>query len=77
DVVDAEGRPVRGSVGELVLRAPWPGMTRGFWNDPDRYEDTSWATLPGLWVHGDWASIDSDGYWFVHGRSDDTIKVAG
>ncbi len=77
DVVDAEGRPVRGSVGELVLRAPWPGMTRGFWNDPDRYEDTYWATLPGLWVHGDWASIDSDGYWFVHGRSDDTIKVAG
>lgn len=77
DVVDAEGRPVRGSVGELVLRQPWPGMTHGFWNDPERYEDTYWSALPGLWVHGDWASIDSDGYWFVHGRSDDTIKVAG
>ncbi|WP_018410973.1 AMP-binding protein [Methyloversatilis thermotolerans] len=77
DVVDAEGQPVRGSVGELVLRQPWPGMTQGFWNDPARYEDSYWSTLPGLWVHGDWASIDSDGYWFVHGRSDDTIKVAG
>jgi acetyl-CoA synthetase len=77
DVVDAEGKPVRGSVGELVLRQPWPGMTHGFWNDAERYEDTYWSTLPGLWVHGDWASIDSDGYWFVHGRSDDTIKVAG
>lgn len=77
DVVDAEGKPVRGSVGELVLRQPWPGMTQGFWNDPERYEDTYWSALPGLWVHGDWASIDSDGYWFVHGRSDDTIKVAG
>ncbi|WP_341930788.1 AMP-binding protein [Methyloversatilis discipulorum] len=77
DVVDAEGKPVRGSVGELVLRQPWPGMTHGFWNDPERYEDTYWSALPGLWVHGDWASIDSDGYWFVHGRSDDTIKVAG
>ncbi|MFW2457575.1 AMP-binding protein, partial [Methyloversatilis discipulorum] len=73
DVVDAEGKPVRGSVGELVLRQPWPGMTHGFWNDPERYEDTYWSALPGLWVHGDWASIDSDGYWFVHGRSDDTI----
>lgn len=77
DVVDAEGKPVRGSVGELVLRQPWPGMTHGFWNDPERYEDTYWSALPGLWVHGDWASIGSDGYWFVHGRSDDTIKVAG
>lgn len=77
DVVDGDGRPVRGSVGELVLRQPWPGMTRGFWNDDERYEDTYWSTLPGLWVHGDWASMDSDGYWFVHGRSDDTIKVAG
>lgn len=77
DVVDAEGKPVRGSVGELVLRQPWPGMTQGFWNDAERYEDTYWSTLPGVWVHGDWASIDSDGDWFVHGRSDDTIKVAG
>jgi acetyl-CoA synthetase len=77
DVVDGEGNPVRGTVGELVVRKPWPGMARGFWNDAVRYEETYWSDLPGIWRHGDWASIDSDGYWFVHGRSDDTIKVAG
>ena len=77
DVVDAEGRPVRGEVGELVIRAPSPGMTRGFWNDPERYLETYWRRFPGTWVHGDWATIDPDGYWFILGRSDDTIKVAG
>lgn len=78
DVVDAEGTPVRGEVGELVLRAPWPGMTRGFWGgERERYLDTYWRRLPGTWVHGDWALIDHDGYWYLHGRSDDTLKVAG
>lgn len=77
DVVDEAGRPVRGAVGELVLRRPWPGMTRGFWNDPARYEATYWARWPGLWAHGDWAEIDEHSYWYIHGRSDDTIKVAG
>jgi acetyl-CoA synthetase len=77
DVVDAEGRPLRGEVGELVCRRPFPGMTRGFWRDPERYLDTYWRRLPGIWVHGDWASIDEDGYWFLHGRSDDTLNIAG
>jgi acetyl-CoA synthetase len=77
DVVDAGGRPVRGEVGELVCRKPFPGMTRGFWRDPERYLDTYWRRLPGVWVHGDWASIDEDGYWFLHGRSDDTLNIAG
>ncbi len=78
DVIDPSGSPVRGSVGELVLRAPWPGMTRGFWGgDRERYLDTYWRRLPGTWVHGDWALIDGDGYWYLHGRSDDTLKVAG
>jgi acetyl-CoA synthetase len=77
DVVDAEGRPLRGAVGELVVRAPWPGMTRGFWRDPERYLDAYWRRLPGTWVHGDWCEIDADGYWYIHGRSDDTLKVAG
>ena len=77
DVVDAEGRPLRGEVGELVCRKPFPGMTRGFWRDPERYLDTYWRRLPGIWVHGDWASIDEDGYWFLHGRSDDTLNIAG
>ena len=77
DVVDDQGRPVRNHVGELVVRAPWIGMTRGFWNDPERYEQTYWSRFPGVWVHGDWAAIDDDGLWYIVGRSDDTIKVAG
>jgi acetyl-CoA synthetase len=77
DVVDPTGQPLRGEVGELVIRRPQPGMTRGFWNDPDRYVETYWSRLPGVWVHGDWAVVDSDGYWFIRGRSDDTLKVAG
>jgi acetyl-CoA synthetase len=77
DVVDEAGRPVRGSVGELVVRKPWPGMTRGFWRDPERYVETYWSRISDVWVHGDWATIDDDGFWFIQGRSDDTIKVAG
>jgi acetyl-CoA synthetase len=79
DVVDTDGRSIRGAVGELVLRAPWPGMTRGFWAEPDdeRYVETYWRRIPGTWIHGDWAATDADGYWYIHGRSDDTLKVAG
>jgi acetyl-CoA synthetase len=77
DVVDDAGAPVRGRVGELVIRAPMPGMTRGFWRDRERYEETYWARWPGLWAHGDWAEVDPDGFWYIHGRSDDTLKVAG
>jgi acetyl-CoA synthetase len=77
DVVDSEGRSVRGEVGELVCRKPFPGMTRGFWRDPERYLDAYWRRLPGIWVHGDWALVDEDGFWFLHGRSDDTLNIAG
>ncbi len=77
DVVDADGSPLRGEVGELVIRQPWPGMTQGFWRDPERYLEAYWCRLPGVWVHGDWARIDDDGFWYIRGRSDDTIKVAG
>jgi len=77
DVVDEQGQPVRNKVGELVVRAPWIGMTRGFWNDSERYVQAYWSRFPGVWVHGDWAAIDEDGLWYVLGRSDDTIKIAG
>ena len=77
DVVDADGVPVRGEVGELVIRQPWIGMTRGFWNDADRYLDAYWSRFDGIWTHGDFAAIDDDGLWYILGRSDDTIKVAG
>ena len=79
DVYDPDGRPLGPGqgVGELVCTKPWPAMTRGIWGDPERYLATYWSRWPDVWVHGDWASIDEDGDWFLHGRSDDTIKVAG
>ena len=77
DVFDDEGRSVRGEVGELVCTRAWPGMTRGIWGDPERYLETYWRRFPGVWTHGDWASVDDDGYWFLHGRSDDTLNIAG
>ena len=77
DVFDDTGRPVRGSVGELVVRAPWPGMTKGFWQGDDRYFDTYWSRFPGSWQQGDFAYVDADGFWFLLGRSDDTIKLGG
>ncbi len=77
DVVDDDCQPIRGAVGELICRRPWPAMTRGMWKEPERYLETYWSRWPGVWWHGDWASIDDDGQWFLHGRSDDTIKLAG
>jgi acetyl-CoA synthetase len=77
DVLDENGQPVRNQVGELVIKAPWIGMTRGFWKDSKRYEDTYWSRWPNVWVHGDFAAIDADGLWYILGRSDDIIKIAG
>jgi acetyl-CoA synthetase len=79
DVFDGAGQSVlgTGAVGELVCKQPWPGMTRGIWGDPDRYIETYWSTYDGVWRHGDWARVDEDGQWFLLGRSDDTINVAG
>lgn len=79
DVLSPEGASLvaTGEVGELVCRKPFPGMTRGFWGDPERFLETYWQRFPGIWTHGDWASVDADGYWFLHGRSDDTLNIAG
>ncbi len=77
EVVDETGTPVRGRKGYLVCTAPAPSMTRGIWNDPARYLDTYWSRFPGMWYHGDWASVDADGYWFLHGRADESMNVAG
>ena len=76
-VFNEQGQPVSGEVGELVVRQPYLGMTLGFWKDPQRYLDTYWSRWPNVWMHGDWAMIDPDGLWYILGRSDDTIKVAG
>ncbi|SPS01832.1 AMP-binding protein [Cupriavidus taiwanensis] len=78
DIVDENGKSVGpGGVGELVLRAPSIGLTRGLWHDRERYLSSYWSRLPGTWMHGDRAAIDDDGFWYVLGRSDDTLKVAG
>ena len=76
-VFNDRGQPVTGEVGELVIRQPYLGMTLGFWKDPERYLETYWSRWPDIWVHGDWAMVDRDGLWYILGRSDDTIKVAG
>jgi acetyl-CoA synthetase len=79
DVVDDDAKPLRGVVGELVCRQPWPSMTRGIWNDPSgsRYHEAYWSTFDGLWRHGDHALVDDEGSWFILGRSDDVMNVAG
>jgi acetyl-CoA synthetase len=77
DVLDENGNSIREAVGELAIRKPWIGQARGFWKDPDRYLNTYWSRFPNIWVHGDWAMIDADGHWYILGRSDDTLKIAG
>ena len=77
DVVDESGQPVKNQVGELIIRKPWIGMTRGFWKDEKRYLETYWDRYKDIWVHGDFAAIDEDNLWYILGRSDDTIKVSG
>ncbi|MBK6722482.1 MAG: AMP-binding protein [Acidobacteria bacterium] len=78
DILDDEGNPVEpGKVGELVIKQPWIGMARGFWQEKERYLDTYWRRFKDIWVHGDFAMRDKDGHWFILGRSDDTLKVAG
>lgn len=77
DVFDDDGNAVRDEVGELVCKQPWPAMTRGIWGDDERYMESYWSMYDGVWRHGDWAKIDEDGQWFLLGRSDDTINIAG
>ncbi len=77
DVYDDDGNPIRGGIGHLVCKQPAPSMTKGFLKDPDRYIATYFSTYSDVWYHGDWAHVDEDGFWFLHGRADDTIKVSG
>ena len=77
-VVDDQGQPAsRDTIGELVMVQPSIGLTRGLWKDRARYLETYWSRFPDMWAHGDLASVDDDGLWYLHGRADDTIKVAG
>jgi len=78
DVLDENGKSVEaGRVGELAIRQPWIGMARSFWQERERYLETYWSRFENIWVHGDFAMKDADGHWFILGRSDDTLKVAG
>jgi len=78
DILDESGQTIMdGKVGELALRNHSIGLTRGLWNNPEKYLDSYWRTVPGIWVHGDWAMKDEDGMWYVLGRSDDTLKISG
>ena len=78
DILDENGESVGpNQVGELVIKQPWIGMARGFWQEKERYLETYWSRFKNIWVHGDWALRDHDGHWFILGRSDDTLKVAG
>jgi len=78
DILDENGNSVEpGKVGELVIKQPWIGMARGFWREKERYLDTYWQRFKDIWVHGDFAMRDKDNHWFILGRSDDTLKVAG
>ncbi len=76
-VLSENGHPVVDTVGELAALNAWPGMTNGFWQDRERYLETYWSRFKNVWVHGDWAIRDSRGQWYLLGRSDDTLKIAG
>lgn len=77
EVFNEAGKPIRGQKGYLVCTKPSPSMTRGLWNDPHRYLAAYWSRWKGVWFHGDWASVDEDGCWFIHGRADEAFNVAG
>lgn len=78
DVYTDEGQPApRGTMGHLVCKQPAPSMTKSFLGDDARYLETYFTRFPGVWYHGDWAKVDEDGQWFLFGRTDDTMKVAG
>ena len=78
DILNLDGKKVStNEMGELVMRKSSIGLTKSLWNDDKRYIDNYWSVIEDYWVHGDLASRDADGHWYLHGRSDDTIKVSG
>lgn len=78
EVWTENGESLTRGLGHLVCKSPAPAMTKGFLNARQKYIDTYFEKFgPSTWYHGDWAFIDDDGFWFLRGRSDDTIKIAG
>lgn len=77
-ILDDSGKPVPpGTTGYLACTKPSPSMTRGIWKSPERYLETYWSKWPHIWHHGDWASVDEDGCWYLHGRADESMNIAG
>ena len=77
DVVDDDGKSIRGKKGYLVIKSSWPGMTRGLLNDKERYVKTYWSRFENIWFHGDYVLVDEDELWYMHGRVDDVINISG
>ena len=77
DVVDNDLNSVREKNGYLVIKSPWPAMTRGLLNDDERYLKTYWSKFKNIWFHGDYVFVDKDNLWYMRGRTDDVINVSG
>ena len=77
DIVDDNGNSVCEKNGYLIIKSPWPAMTRGLLNDNDRYIKTYWSKFENTWFHGDYVLVDEDGLWYMRGRTDDVINVSG
>ena len=77
DVLDDLGNSVREKDGYLVIKSPWPGMTRSLLNDDDRFIQTYWSRFENIWFHGDYVYVDKDNLWYMKGRTDDVINVSG
>ena len=77
ELVDESGMAITHGGGYLTLTHPWPGMLRGIWGDPKRYEETYWSRFPGRYFAGDGAKLDADGYLWLLGRVDDVMNVSG
>ncbi|MDH3191951.1 MAG: AMP-binding protein [Nitrosopumilus sp.] len=77
DVFDDGGKSVRQKNGYLVIKSPWPAMTKGLLNDDKRYMQTYWSRFENIWFHGDYVHVDKDGLWYMQGRTDDVINVSG
>jgi acetyl-CoA synthetase len=77
DVYDDKGNSIREKDGYLVIKSSWPGMTKSLLNDDQRYLQTYWSRFENVWFHGDYVFVDSDGLWYMKGRTDDVINVSG